>query len=202
MQPPCYHICFDLRISFAGRHRIESKHFLLSKMGIFNVLFHMLSCWTNHSQELCVGAFCYARILLLLSCEQVFWGRASSVSSYFLKSLIPPKLQICKTFAHVWIYICVFVVNFDALAQASDFRIERRHVVFLCWMQDSKLGSLRHQFASRLNAHSQTGWATEDQAKIWNSTTRPYDEWAFRPLVFTADRLSNLALAIYMLRVI
>ena len=30
-----------------------------------------------------------------------------------------------------------FVVNFDALAQASDIRIEMRQVVFLCWMQDS-----------------------------------------------------------------
>ena len=28
-------------------------------------------------------------------------------------------------------------VNFDALAQASDIQIERRQVVFLCWMQDS-----------------------------------------------------------------
>ena len=29
------------------------------------------------------------------------------------------------------------VVNFDALAQASDIRIERRQVDFLCWRQDS-----------------------------------------------------------------
>ena len=29
------------------------------------------------------------------------------------------------------------VVNFDALTQASDIRIERRQVVFLCWRQDS-----------------------------------------------------------------
>ena len=29
------------------------------------------------------------------------------------------------------------VVNFDALAQACDIGIERRQVVFLCWMQDS-----------------------------------------------------------------
>ena len=34
------------------------------------------------------------------------------------------------------IYMFV-VVNFDALAQASDIWIERRQVVFLCWMQDS-----------------------------------------------------------------
>ena len=37
---------------------------------------------------------------------------------------------------HLAIYMFV-VVNFDALAQASDIRIERRQVVFLCWMQDS-----------------------------------------------------------------
>ena len=76
------------------------------------------------------------------------------------------------------------VVNFDSLAQASNFRIERRQVVFLCRMQDSKLGSLRYQFASRLNVHSQTHWAIEDQAKNLYSTTRPNDEWAFSPFEF------------------
>ena len=38
------------------------------------------------------------------------------------------------------IYMFV-VVNFDALAQASDIQIERRQVVFLCWMQDLNPGS-------------------------------------------------------------
>ena len=51
---------------------------------------------------------------------------------------------------------------------------------------------------SRLNAHSQTDWAIEDQTKNLNSTARPYDEWAFSPLDFTAVWLSHLALAIYM----
>ena len=27
------------------------------------------------------------------------------------------------------------IVNFDALEHASDFQIDRRQVVFLCWMQ-------------------------------------------------------------------
>ena len=27
-------------------------------------------------------------------------------------------------------------INFDAVAQASDIRMERRQVIFLCWMQD------------------------------------------------------------------
>ena len=39
------------------------------------------------------------------------------------------------------IYMFVVVVNFDALAQASDIQIERRQVVFLCWMQDLNPGS-------------------------------------------------------------
>ena len=60
---------------------------------------------------------------------------------------------------HHLIHITFVVVNFDALAQASDFRIERRQVVFLCWEQDSNPGDLRHLFASRLNACWQTDWA-------------------------------------------
>ena len=39
--------------------------------------------------------------------------------------------------SHLALAIYIFlVVNFDALAQASDIQIERRQVVFLCWMQD------------------------------------------------------------------
>ena len=84
---------------------------------------------------------------------------------------------------HTCIHTYMFVVvNFDVLTQASNFQIEMRQVVFLCWMQDSTLGNLRHQFTIRLNAHSQTDWAIEDQAKNLNSTARPYDERAFSPL--------------------
>ena len=72
--------------------------------------------------------------------------------------------------SHLALAINMLVVNLDALAQASDFRIERRLFVFLCWMHDSTLGSLRNQLTSRLNAQSQTNWAIEDQAKNLNST--------------------------------
>ena len=116
-------------------------------------------------------------------------------------------LAIIHTYMHAcmytYIYTCMFVVaNFDALAQASDTRIERRQLVFLCWMQDSNLGSLRHQIANRLNARSQTDWVIEDQAKNLNLTARPYGERAFSPLDFTAGWLSHLALAKYMFVVV
>ena len=44
--------------------------------------------------------------------------------------------------SHLALAICIFVVvNFDALAQASDIQIERRQVMFLCRMQDWNPGS-------------------------------------------------------------
>ena len=48
------------------------------------------------------------------------------------------KYRVTHTYIHTYIHTYMFVVvNFDALAQASDIRIERRQVVFLCWEQDS-----------------------------------------------------------------
>ena len=43
--------------------------------------------------------------------------------------------------SHLDLATYMSVVSSDALAQASDFRIERRQVVFRCWMQDSNAGS-------------------------------------------------------------
>ena len=76
----------------------------------------------------------------------------------------PDPTAIWRSHLALAIYIFV-VVNFDALAQASDFRIERRQVVFLCWEQDSNPGGLWNPIFSRLNACWQTDWAIEDQAK-------------------------------------
>ena len=103
------------------------------------------------------------------------------------------------TYIHTYIFV---VVNFDALAQASDFRIERRQVVFLCWMQDSNPEGLWNPISSRLNACWQTDWAIEDQAKNLNSTARPYDQQAFSPPDPTAIWHPHLALAIYIFVVV
>ena len=44
-------------------------------------------------------------------------------------------IATCHTIHHIFV-----VVNFDALPQASDIQIERRQVVFLCWMQELNPG--------------------------------------------------------------
>ena len=104
------------------------------------------------------------------------------------------------TFLSISVDILVVLILI-ALWHREVISSRRRQVAFLCWMQDLKHGSLRHQIASRLNAHSQTDWA-EDQDKTLNSTTRPYDECAFSPFDFTAGTGSRLALAIYIFAVL
>ena len=95
----------------------------------------------------------------------------STARSYDQRAFSPLDLT-AVWHSHLALAIYMFVVtNFDALAQASDIRIERRQVVFLCWRQDSNPSGLRHQIASRLNARWQTDWAIEDQAKNWNIRT-------------------------------
>ena len=64
------------------------------------------------------------------------------------------------------------VVDFDALAQASDFKIKRRQVVFLCWMQNLNQG-LWNLISSRLNARWQTDWAMLSRMKLKNWTQQP-----------------------------
>ena len=54
---------------------------------------------------------------------------------------IQPTWPTVSWFSHLALAIYMFVVvNFDALAQASDIQIERRQVVFLCWKQDLNPG--------------------------------------------------------------
>ena len=104
--------------------------------------------------------------------------------------------------SHLALAIYIFVVvNFDALAQASDIRIERRQDVFLCWMQDLNPGPQtpnRQQtecsLTNRLNY--------QGSSKNLNSTARPYDQRAVSPLDPTVSWLLHLALAIYIFVVV
>ena len=89
----------------------------------------------------------------------------------------------------LWHRQAIFESKGDKLSSSAGSRI-RTHQ------------GLRHQIASRLNAHWQTDWAIEDQAKNLNSTARPYDQRAFSPLDPTAVWHSHLALAIYMFVVV
>ena len=105
--------------------------------------------------------------------------------------------------SHLALAIYMFVdVNFDALAQASDIRIERRQFL---------LPLLKAGFEPKVSdTYSPADWMPADKPtelsriklKNLNSTARPYDQQAFSPLDLTANWLSHLALAIYMFVVV
>ena len=82
--------------------------------------------------------------------------------------------------SHLALAIYTFVVvNFDALAQASDIRIERRQVVFLCWMQDSNPRSqtpIRQQteclLTNRLSYRRPSLKLELDSPSLWSASIR------------------------------
>ena len=163
-------------------------------------------CWEQDSNP---GDLRHLFASRLNACWQTDWAiedhakNVNSTARPYDQQAFSPLNPTANWLSHLALAIYIFVVvNFDALAQASDIRIERRQVVFLCWEQDSNPGDLRHLFASRLNACWQTDWAIEDHAKNVNSTARPYDQQAFSPLDPTANWLSHLALAIYIFVVV
>ena len=96
-----------------------------------------------------------------------------------------------------FIIICLLLILMLWCMQAI-FRIERRHVAFLCWMQVSKLGSMGQQIAIPLTNRL----SYRDQTKNLKSIASPFDEPAFSPFDFTVGWLSHLALAIYMFVVV
>ena len=128
-------------------------------------------------------------------CHHKIWCRIKLTQQYISEYILYIYIH---TYIHTYIFV---VVNFDALAQASDIQIERRQVVFLCWIQDLNPGSQtpnRQQTECSLtNRLSYRG-----SSKNLNSTARPYDQRAFSPLDPTVSWLSHLDLAIYIFVVV
>ena len=85
--------------------------------------------------------------------------------------------------SHLALAIYIFVViNFDALAQASDIQTKGDK---LCSSAESRIWTRdpRHQIASRLNARWQTDWAIEDQAK---------KTWTRQPVPMISEHSAHL----------
>ena len=127
----------------------------------------------------------------------------STARPYDQQAFSPPDpTAIWHSHLALAIYIFV-VVNFDALAQASDFRIERRQVVF-----SSAECRIRTQGVSE--TQSSADWMPADnptelsriKLKNLNSTARPFDQQAFSLPDPTAIWHSHLALAIYIFVVV
>ena len=97
-----------------------------------------------------IGVISHTIVAFLLPYDLVLFNLIHSLKdgfavmrqSYGRHNVTEETHTYVRTYIHTYIHTCIHtymfvVVNFDALAQASDIWIERRQVVFLCRMQDS-----------------------------------------------------------------
>ena len=161
------------------------KHTYIHKclLLLISMLWHRQTIFESKGDKLSSSAECmnqglWNRISSRLNARwQTDWAIEDQAKKNMKSTARPFDQRACSPLdptaiwlSHLALAIYMFVVvNFDALAQASYFQIERRQVVSLFWMQDLNQG-LWNQISSRLNARWQTDWAIEDQAKKTWST--------------------------------
>ena len=123
---------------------------------LISMLWHRQVILKSKGYKLCSSAECRIGTLgpkhqiasRLNACWQTDWAikdqakNLNSTARPYDQRAFSPIDPTVSWLSHLALAIYIFVVvNFDALAQASDIQIEKRQVVFLCWMQDWNPGS-------------------------------------------------------------
>ena len=123
---------------------------------LISMLWHRQAIYKSKGDKLCSSAECRIwtrgprhQIASRLNARwQTDWAiedqakNLNSTARPYDQRAFSPLDPTVSWLSHLALAIYIFVVvNFDALAQASDIQIERRQVVFLCWMQDLNPGS-------------------------------------------------------------
>ena len=122
---------------------------------LISMLWHRQAIFKSKGDKLCSSAECRIwtrgprhQIASRLNARgQTHWAiedqakNLNSTARPYDQRAFSPLDPTVSWLSHLALAIYIFVVvNFDALAQASDIQIERRQVVFLCWMQDLNPG--------------------------------------------------------------
>ena len=122
---------------------------------LISMLWHRQAIFKSKGDKLCSSAECRIwtrgpkhQIASRLNARwQTDWAiedqakNLNSTARPYDKRAFSPLDPTVSSLSHLPLAIYIFVVvNFDALTQASDIQIERRQVVFLCWMQDLNPG--------------------------------------------------------------
>ena len=124
---------------------------------LISMLWHRQAIFKSKGDKLCSSAECriwtrgprHQIASRLNACWKTDWAiedqakkNLNSAARPYDQRAFCPLDPTVSWLSHLALAIYIFgVVNFDALAQASDIQIERRQVVFLCWMQDLNPGS-------------------------------------------------------------
>ena len=137
-------------------HKLVIFNLIPSLLLLISMLWHRQAIFKSKGDKLCSSAECRIwtrgprhQIASRLNARwQTDWAiedqakNLNSTACPYDQRAFSPLDPTVSWLSHLALAIYIFVVvNFDALAQASDIQIERRQVVFLCWMQDLNPGS-------------------------------------------------------------
>ena len=118
---------------------------------LISMIWHRQAIFKSKGDKLCSSAECriwtreprHQIASRLNACWQTDWAikdqakNLNSTARPYDQPAFSPIDPTVSWLSHLALGIYIFVVvNFDALAQASDIQIEKRQVVFLCWRQD------------------------------------------------------------------
>ena len=171
---------------------------------LISMLWHRQAIFNSKGDKLCSSAECriwtwgprHQIASRLNACWQTDWAiedQAKNINSTarpYDQRAFSPLDPTVSWLSHLSLAIYIFVVvNFDALAQASDIQIERRQVVFLCRMQDLNPGSQtpnRQQseclLTNRLSYRESRKKLELDSPSLWSASVQP--TWPHCQLTF------------------
>ena len=106
----------------------------------------------------------------------------NSTASPYDQRAFSPLDPTVSWLSHLALAIYIFIVNFDALAQASDIQIERRQVVFLSWQRVLNPGSQTPNL-------QQTECSLTNRLSHWGSS---YETWTRQPAPLISEDSAHL----------
>ena len=152
---------------------------------LISILWHRQAIFKSKGDKLCSSAECRIwtqgprhQIASRLNARwQTDWAiedqakTLNSTARPYDQRAFSPLDPTVSWLSHLALAVYIFVVgNFDALAQASDIQIERRQVVFLCWMQDLNPGTWKHLLHYWSPCIGQW-WIHQQEGHWWGSLT-------------------------------
>ena len=171
---------------------------------LISMLGHRQAIFKSKGDKLCSSAECriwtrgprHQIASRLNACWQTDWAiedqakNLNSTARPYDQRAFSPLDPTVNWLSHLALAIYIFVVvNFDALAQASDIQIERRQIVFLCRMQDLNPGSQtpnRQQteclLTNRLSYRGSSKKLELDSPSLWSASIQP--TWPHCQLTF------------------
>ena len=97
---------------------------------MYNLLILMV-CYEHNISYIYIHTCLLLLISILWHRQAIFESKGDKLSTYVRTYVHACVCTYIRTYMHTYIHTYMFVVNFDALAQTSDFRIEMRQFAFL-----------------------------------------------------------------------